>query len=79
MHGRTQHHFGGLQINMPGFAATAEQHLQPLIYFAGDFRMDRGSRLFSSGVQAWLSGWSGRFWQILSLMATSSALSFCKR
>jgi hypothetical protein len=77
MHGCAGHHFDGLQIHVPGLASADDEHMQEPVYFAGDLRMDRSSRFFSSGVQGLLSESSGRGWQIFSLTAISSALSHC--
>ena len=39
MHGRAHHHFAGFQVHMPRLAPAVEEHVQPLIYFAGDLLM----------------------------------------
>src|ERR1039457_5260965 len=79
MHGRAYHHFDGFQIQMPRLAPAVEEHVQPLIYFAGGLLMDRSSRFFSSGVPVLLSDSIGRCRQIFSLTVISSVLSFWKR
>jgi hypothetical protein len=79
MHGRADHHLAGFQIRMPRLALAPEQDVQPLAYLAGDLFKDRSSRFFSSGVHESLPGSSGRWMQILSLIAINSALSFWKR
>ena len=76
VHSRTCHHFHSLQIQRPGLATAREEHMQPLVYFVGDFLMDRKSRFFSSGVQVLSWDSSGRVRQIFSLTAISSMLSF---
>src|SRR5271155_4648127 len=79
MHSRARHHFDGLQIQNSGLATASEEHVQPLVYFAGDFLMDRNSRFFSSCVHVLSSDSTGRCRQIFSLTAISSRLSFWKR
>jgi hypothetical protein len=61
---------------MPCLAPAVEEHVQPLIYFAGDLLMDRSSRFFSSAVHVLLSDSSGRCLQIFSLTAINSVLRF---
>ena len=79
MHGRAHHHFAGFKIQVPRLAPADEEHVQPLVYFAGDLRMNRSSRFFSSGVQVLLADSSGRCLQIFSLTVISSVLNFWKR
>jgi hypothetical protein len=69
MHGRANRHLDGFQIEMLCFAAGAEDDAQQLVYFAGDFLLDRFGRFFS-----WADGGvssTGRNWQICSLTSNS--------
>ena len=79
MHSRTHHHFDGFQVHIPRLAPAIEEHVQPLVYFAGNLLMDRSSLFFSSGVHALPSDSSGRCLQIFSLTAISSVFSCWKR
>src|ERR1035437_2061469 len=86
MHGRAHHHFDGFQVHMPRPAPAVEEHVQPLIYFAGDLLMDRSSRFFSSGVLVLLSDASGRCMHIFSALSENLSnalfggdLSVCAR
>ena len=69
MHGRADRHFDGFQIETPRFAATGEDRVQQLLYFARDFLADRFGRFFSSGEKA---SSTGRARQILSLTFSNS-------
>src|ERR1019366_9231100 len=79
MHGRTHHHFAGLQVQMTRLAPAKEEHTQPLVYFVEGLLINRSSRFFSSGVHVLLCDSRGRSLQIFSLTAIKSVLSFCKR
>ncbi len=50
VHGGTNGHFHRLEIQSARLAALAENQLQQVLYFAGDFLPDRFGRFFSSGV-----------------------------
>jgi len=69
MHGRTQRHLDGFQIESAGLAASGENDTQQLIYFARDFLADRFGRFFSCGGRA---SSTGRARQILSFTSSSS-------
>jgi hypothetical protein len=47
MESRAYRHFDGFQIEMARFAAGTEDDAQQLLYFAGDFLLDRFGRFFS--------------------------------
>jgi hypothetical protein len=72
VHGATQGHFCGFQIQPAVFAAVLQDHLQQSAYFVGDFLLDRFGRFFPCGVRAWSKG---RKAQILSLVAMSLSQS----
>ena len=52
MHHGTDHSLDTLQIELAGCLAVAENDAQQLIYFAGDFLLDRFSRFFP-GLMEW--------------------------
>jgi len=47
MHGRANRHLDGPEIEVTRFALRAEDDTQQLVYFAGDFLLDRFCRFFS--------------------------------
>jgi hypothetical protein len=47
VHGGTHGHLDGLQIEAARLAAGVEDDAQQLVYFAGDFLLDRFGRFFS--------------------------------
>lgn len=47
MHRGTDYDLDALQIELAGCSAAAENEAQQLIYFAGDFLLDRFDRFFS--------------------------------
>jgi hypothetical protein len=47
MESRAYRRFDGFQIEMARFAAGTEDDVQQLLYFAGDFLLDRFGRFFS--------------------------------
>jgi len=69
MHGRAHRHLDGFQVEMPGFAAAAEDDAQQLVYLARDLLLDPFDRFFS-----WADGEvsaTGRNSQICSLTSKS--------
>jgi hypothetical protein len=69
MHGGAYRHLDGFEIQLARFTPGAEDDAQQLIYFAGDFLLDRFRRFFSwadDGVSS-----TGRSWQICSLTSNS--------
>ena len=77
MHRRTHRHLDGLQIELLCLAVGGEDDAQQLIYFAGDFLLDRFRRFFS-----WANGWGssrGRNRQTPSFTSNSCSLSCRKR
>ena len=56
-------------VEAAGLAPTLEDRTQPLIYFAGDFPLDRFGRFFSCGVCSVCS--SGRKRQTVRLTSTN--------
>lgn len=69
MHRGTDHGLDTLQIEAAGCPAVAENDEKQLIYFAGDFLLDRFGRFFS-----WADGAvsvTGRSWQIRVLTSTN--------
>jgi hypothetical protein len=76
MHGFAHRHLDRFQIEMPGFATAGKDNVQDLIYFAGNFFLDRSRRFFS-----WADGEdssTGRSEQICSFTSNSSSLS-CRK
>jgi hypothetical protein len=71
VHGSTSSRFDGFQIEAAGVAQFGEDHVQQLVYFAGDLLMNRFGRFFSCGVR--LSS-TGRNRQIFSLTSMKSRL-----
>ena len=69
MHRGTDHGLDTLQIKLAGCPAVAENDAKQLIYFAGDFLLDRFDRFFS-----WADGAvsvTGRSSQIRVLTSTN--------
>ena len=69
MHRGTDHGLDTLQIKLAGCPAVAENDAKQLIYFAGDFLLDRFGRFFS-----WADGVvsaTGRSSQIRVLTSTN--------
>jgi hypothetical protein len=71
VHGGARCRFDSLQIETGRPAESGEDNLEQLVYFAGDFLMDRFRRFFSCVVR--LSS-IGRERQIFSLTSTKSRL-----
>jgi hypothetical protein len=71
VHGGARRRFDGFQIEAGRSAESGEDDLEQLVYFAGNFLMDRCRRFFSCDVR--LSS-IGRKRQILSLTSTKSRL-----
>jgi hypothetical protein len=69
MHGRTNRHLDGFEIEAARFAPGAEDHAQQLVYFANDFLAERFGGFFfwaDGGISS-----TGRSWQIRSLTSNS--------
>jgi hypothetical protein len=79
MRSRAQGGLDRLQIRAAVFPALSKDTAEELVYFSRALLMDGSSRFFSGAVQPPPAGSTGRRSQILSLRATSSALSFWKR
>jgi hypothetical protein len=63
-------HLDGLQIEAARLAEGAEDDAQQLVYFAGDFLLDRFGRFFSWASSS--SASTGRKRQILAFTSTNS-------
>lgn len=69
MHRGTDHSLNAFQIELAGCPAVAENDAQQLLYFAGDFFLNRFGRFFSSADGA--VSLTGRSAQIRVLTATN--------
>ena len=76
MHRGPRSRLDGFEVEGAAAAPAAEDHLEQLIYFLGDFLLDRFGRFFSWAVSV---SSTGRAWQIFSLTSSSCRLSFRKR
>ena len=72
MHRRTNRDLHRFHIQRLLLLARAEKKSQQMFYFAGDFLLDDLRRFFFARFS---SGWSGRAWQIFSLISSSSCAS----
>ena len=72
MHRRTNRDLYRFQIQRLLLLARAEKKPQQMFYFAGDFLLDDFRRFFFARSS---SGWSGRTWQIFSLISNNSCAS----
>ena len=73
MHGGAECHLHRLQIHTASLIPLGEDAAQQRGYFAGDLRLDRRGRFFSSRVSV---SSTGRKAQIFSLTSTTSPQSF---
>ena len=72
MHRRTNRDLYRFQIQRLLLLARPEKKSQQMFYFAGDFLLDDFRRFFFVRSS---SGWSGRAWQIFSLISNNSCAS----
>jgi hypothetical protein len=72
VHRRASGHLDGFQIEPARLLQIAKDEGQQLVYFLGNFFVDRGGRFFSCAIG---SCSTGRNWQIFSLSSSSRWLS----